>query len=143
MRKHLTSLALAGLLGIGAVASSAEAAKGVSFDAGDLVGAYVGVATGSIFTPSPVPATVPVAYLIRIVADGAGNLTFEAWRNIAASFTTVNENCTYSIEARGFGTVTCVSLNLRILLSDGGRQFDLITPNNTDQIVIGGHLIRQ
>jgi hypothetical protein len=141
MRKHLTSLALAGLLGIVAVVMSTEAGAARSFDEGDLDGEYVGVATGGVLLQGP--GLVPVAYLIRIVADGAGNLTFEAWRNIAASFTTVNENCTYSIEARGFGTVTCVSLNLRILLSNGGRQLDLITPNNTDQIVIGGHLIRQ
>src|SRR5262245_63496281 len=97
MRKHLTRVALAGLLGLVAVVLPAEAAKAPSFDEGDLVGEYVGVATGGLLLTA---GQVPVVYLIKIVADGDGNLTFEAQRNIAASFTTVTEDCAYSIEGK-------------------------------------------
>jgi len=141
MGKHLKRLSLAGIVGMVAVVLSAAEARGASgFDQGDLVGAYSGVAIGGLVVAA---GQVPVVSLMRIVADGAGSLTLEAQRNIAASFTTLSLSCTYTIDPSGFGTIACPAVNFRVLLANDGKQFDLITPNNIDGLVIGGHFIRQ
>ena len=142
MGKHLKHLSLVGVVCMVAVALSAAEARGAKgFDQGDLAGAYAGVAIGG--EPLAGATQVPVASLMRIVADGAGSLTLEFKRNIAASFTEGSLLCTYSIDPNGFGAISCPGVNFRVLLSNGGKQFELITPNNTDQLVIGGHFIRQ
>jgi len=141
MGKHLKRLSLAGIVGLVAVVLAAAEARGASgFDQGDLVGAYAGVASGGLLLT---PGQVPVVSLMRIVADGAGALTLEAQRNIAASFTTLSLSCTYTIEPSGFGLIACPAVNFRVLLANGGKQFELITPNNSDGLVIGGHFMQQ
>jgi hypothetical protein len=142
MGKHLKRLSLVGIFGMVAVVlSGAEAGGAKGFDQGDLVGAYVGVAIGGL--PLGGTTQVPVASLMKIVADGTGSLTLEFQRNIASSFTTGSLSCTYTIDPSGFGAIACIGVNFRVLLSNGGQQFELITPNNTDGLVIGGHFIRQ
>ena len=146
MSTHLKLLSVAGVVGMVAVVLSvAEAKSSKGFDQGDLVGAYAGVAIGGL--PLQGVTQVPVVSLMRIVADGKGSLTLEFQRNIAASFTFDSLSCAYTIDPNGFGAIGCPAVNpfvnFRVLLSDGGNQFELITPNNTDGLVIGGHFIRQ
>jgi len=53
---------------------------------------------------------------------------------------TGTQQCTYVITSDGFGTVTCPVGTLHLVLSDGGKQFDVILQGPA---VVGGHFIQQ
>jgi hypothetical protein len=114
----------------------ASAQPPVSFDAGDLKGAYAGGLSGTGSDGSPVVAVA------KLVADGSGALTLDLRRSSGMVTDPVvsSQKCTYVIEASGFGTVTCNLGKLTVLLSAGGDELDLFLHGPA---VVGGHLIRQ
>jgi hypothetical protein len=146
MSKHLKRLVLVGLVGIVAMVFSAQTASSSDFKERDLKGQYAGLVTGKF-------GTGDAASLIRVVADGEGNLTLEQTRNIMGTTQCTGvRSCTYVIESNGFGTITCPAFTppspcvgssstaiVDVLLSDGGRQFDLFL----EGAVLSGHFIEQ
>lgn len=157
MSTHLKPLFLVRLVGIVALIFAAQAnfvslTSAGSFDVGDLKGEYAGLVTGKFGESDS-------AGLVKIVADGEGQLMLEGRRNIGGiARCTPVRRCDYEIKASGFGTITCDpvppfgpvdppacqgSANpaiLDILLSDKGRQFDLFLEGPA---VVSGHFIRQ
>jgi|RhiMetdeSRZDD1v2_1073273.scaffolds.fasta_scaffold79804_3 hypothetical protein len=156
MRTHLKRLLRVGLVGMVALVfvvpahfvwpTSAQAAEGI-FDESDLNGEYACLVTGKF-------DTADAASLVRIVADGEGNLTLEQRRDVGGTTSCTGvRSCTYVIQSSGFGTITCPpftppppcvgsgsTATVDILLSDGGRQFDLLLEGPA---VLSGHCIRQ
>jgi hypothetical protein len=116
--------------------TSAQAAER-PFDERDLNGEYAGGIIGASVSDT---THTPVAGVLRIVADGAGNLTLETRRNSGGTFVTATQQCTYVIESNGFGTVTCPVGTFHLVLSDRGKQFDVILQGPA---VAGGHFILQ
>jgi hypothetical protein len=150
MRTHLKRLLRVGLVGIVALVfaaqahvvlpTSAQAAERVFGDS-DLNGAYAGGIIGASLPISTDPTThIPAAGVVRVVADGAGNVTLETRRNSGGVFSTNTRQCTYVIESHGFGTVTCPVGSIHLVLSDGGKQFDIVLEGSA---VAGGHFIQQ
>jgi hypothetical protein len=148
MRTPLKRLLRIGLVGIVAMVfavqahvvlpTSAQAAER-PFDERDLNGEYAGGIIGASVSDT---THTPVAGVLRIEADGAGTLMLEARTNRAGVFNPggTQQQCSYVIEPSGFGTVDCPSGRFTILLSDGGRQFDVVFQSNN---VAGGHFILQ
>jgi hypothetical protein len=144
MRTHRRRLLLVGLVGGVALSFAMQvnfispASGTIAFDNGDLDGAYAGGLMGTTIISGT--QSLPAVGVIKLVADGAGNLTLEIRRNSGGIFVAATQSCTYVIESSGFGTVQCPVGFISLLLSDGGKQLDLILQG---AFVIGGHLSRQ
>jgi hypothetical protein len=142
--KHRLLVAMVGIgalvfAGLVVLPTLAQAAGG--FDNSDLAGAYAGGHIGHTATAAS-PPNAPFAGTVRIVADGVSHLTLQAERNNNGALTTIGPlDCNYSIAPSGFGSITCTNGGtIHILLSDGGKQFDLFFVGNN---VGGGHMIQQ
>ena len=129
------------------VSPTAAQAAGHSFDDGDFKGTYAGGFTAVVLGPDPTSPPTPGAGVLRIEADGAGNLTLHWRRNAGGMFASKTGSCTYFIEPLGFGTINCPpdeqnnALTITLLLSDGGKQIDFFVEGSI--VIGGGHLIRQ
>jgi hypothetical protein len=144
MSTHLKRRLLVGLVGVVALVFVAQAhvilptsvqAAERHFDERDLNGEYAGGITGAS------SLGIPKAGVLRVVADGAGNLTLETRRNSGGTFVFgTPQQCSYVIESSGFGTVTCPLGTIHLVLSDGGKQFDVVLQGD---VVAGGHFIQQ
>jgi hypothetical protein len=140
--KHLFRVGLVSLVAllfavqVNFVLPTSAQASDRHFDERDLKGAYVGSVSGASVSENGYPA----AAVLRVVADGVGNLVWEARRNSRGTFFTETHSCTYVIESSGFGTITCPVGDITILLSDRGKQFDLVLQGSA---VAGGHFILQ
>jgi hypothetical protein len=150
MSTHRKRRWLVGLVGVVALVfaaqahvvlpTSAQAAERLFGDS-DLNGAYAGGIIGASLPDSDHPTEhIPVAGVVRVVADGAGNVTLETRRNSGGVFSTNTRPCTYVIESTGFGTITCTVGTIHLVLSDGGKQFDIVLEGPA---VAGGHFIQQ
>jgi len=117
--------------------TSALAAPPFPFNKGDLNGEYAGGISGASVSGT---SHTPVAAVVSVVADRVGNLVLETRRNSGGTFFTATQSCTYVIESSGFGTITCPVGTLTLVLSDGGKQFDVVLQGSA---VAGGHFILQ
>jgi hypothetical protein len=156
MSIHRNLLVLARLVGIMTlsvvvhapwVSPTAAQAAGRSFDNGDFKGTYAGGFTAFLLSADDSSPPTPGAGVLRIEADGAGNLTLHWRKNAGGTSGSKTASCHYVIEPLGFGTIECPadafepSRTMTLILSDGGKQLDFFLEGSI--AIGGGHLIRQ